>query len=91
MLGYALAGSIGAWRWFSAPLEALERRASRCTAEFRKALLRAAENAEAIALYRAGKTKLLGMFVGQVMKRSEGRANPQKVSATVKALLEPPP
>ena len=44
-----------------------------------------------VALYRAGKTKLLGMFVGQVMKRSEGRANPQQVSATVKALLEPPP
>ena len=46
---------------------------------------------EEVALYQGGKTKPLGLFVGQVMKRSEGRANPQQVSATVKALLELPP
>jgi aspartyl-tRNA(Asn)/glutamyl-tRNA(Gln) amidotransferase subunit B len=30
--------------------------------------------------YRAGKTGLLGFFVGQVMRRSGGKANPQRVS-----------
>ena len=58
-------------------------------AELCRAVL--AEFPDKVALYRGGKTKLLGLFVGQVMKRSEGRANPQQVSATVKALLEPPP
>jgi aspartyl-tRNA(Asn)/glutamyl-tRNA(Gln) amidotransferase subunit B len=29
--------------------------------------------------YRAGKTGLLGFFVGQVMRRSGGKANPQRV------------
>ena len=28
--------------------------------------------------YLAGKEKLLGFFVGQVMKASDGKANPQK-------------
>jgi aspartyl-tRNA(Asn)/glutamyl-tRNA(Gln) amidotransferase subunit B len=27
--------------------------------------------------YRNGKTKLLGFFVGQVMKKTEGRADPK--------------
>jgi len=31
--------------------------------------------------YRAGKTGLLGFFVGQVMRRSGGKADPKKVSA----------
>ena len=30
--------------------------------------------------YRAGKASLIGYFVGQVMKRSNGRANPQSVN-----------
>ena len=38
--------------------------------------------------YRAGKTGLLGYFVGQVMKASGGRANPQLASEAVKRLLE---
>ena len=29
--------------------------------------------------YRAGKTALFGFFVGQVMRASQGRANPQVV------------
>ena len=37
--------------------------------------------------YRAGKASLIGYFVGQVMKRSNGRANPQSVNATLKAKL----
>jgi aspartyl-tRNA(Asn)/glutamyl-tRNA(Gln) amidotransferase subunit B len=37
--------------------------------------------------YRAGKVSLIGYFVGQVMKRSNGRANPQSVNAALKAKL----
>jgi aspartyl-tRNA(Asn)/glutamyl-tRNA(Gln) amidotransferase subunit B len=37
-------------------------------------------NPEQLAQYRAGKDKLLGFFVGQVMKASKGKANPQQVN-----------
>jgi Asp-tRNA(Asn)/Glu-tRNA(Gln) amidotransferase B subunit len=40
-----------------------------------------AENADKAAQYRAGRTGLFGMFVGQVMKRTGGRADPQRVNA----------
>ena len=36
-----------------------------------------AENPKELEQYRNGKTKLLGFFVGQMMKKSGGRANPQ--------------
>lgn len=36
-----------------------------------------AENADKVEQYRAGKTKLLGFFVGQIMKRTSGRADPK--------------
>jgi len=39
-----------------------------------------AANPEQLAQYRAGKDKLLGFFVGQVMKVSKGKANPQQVN-----------
>ncbi|HKY03914.1 MAG TPA: Asp-tRNA(Asn)/Glu-tRNA(Gln) amidotransferase subunit GatB, partial [Blastocatellia bacterium] len=38
--------------------------------------------------YRAGKAGLFGFFVGQVMKLSGGRANPQVVNDVLKASLE---
>jgi aspartyl-tRNA(Asn)/glutamyl-tRNA(Gln) amidotransferase subunit B len=38
--------------------------------------------------YRAGKTSLVGFFVGQVMKLSGGRANPQVVNEVLKKALE---
>jgi aspartyl-tRNA(Asn)/glutamyl-tRNA(Gln) amidotransferase subunit B len=38
--------------------------------------------------YRAGKTSLFGFFVGQVMKSSGGRANPQVVNKILKEALE---
>lgn len=38
--------------------------------------------------YRAGKTALMGYFVGQVMKKSNGRANPQSVNNILKSRLE---
>jgi aspartyl-tRNA(Asn)/glutamyl-tRNA(Gln) amidotransferase subunit B len=39
--------------------------------------------------YRAGKTQLLGFFVGEVMKASKGKANPKVAGNIVKELLEP--
>ncbi|MDB9511311.1 Asp-tRNA(Asn)/Glu-tRNA(Gln) amidotransferase subunit GatB [Kamptonema animale CS-326] len=36
-----------------------------------------AENPKELEQYRSGKTKLLGFFVGQVMKQTEGRADPK--------------
>jgi aspartyl-tRNA(Asn)/glutamyl-tRNA(Gln) amidotransferase subunit B len=39
------------------------------------------------AEYRAGKEKLLGFFVGQVMKNTGGKANPGQVNAILKAKL----
>ncbi len=38
--------------------------------------------------YRAGKTKLLGFFMGEVMKASQGRANPPAVNRTLRLRLE---
>lgn len=38
--------------------------------------------------YRSGKTGLLGFFVGQVMKATQGEANPKLASRIVKELLE---
>lgn len=39
-----------------------------------------ADNAVQVADYRAGKEKLLGFFVGQTMKATQGKANPQLVN-----------
>ncbi|MCH8145241.1 MAG: glutamine--tRNA ligase/YqeY domain fusion protein [Gemmatimonadetes bacterium] len=46
-----------------------------------------AENPDKAAQYRAGRTGLLGFFVGQVMKESGGRANPELVKEMVEARL----
>ncbi|HXG66303.1 MAG TPA: Asp-tRNA(Asn)/Glu-tRNA(Gln) amidotransferase GatCAB subunit B, partial [Blastocatellia bacterium] len=47
-----------------------------------------AANPEQLEKYRAGKTALFGFFVGQVMKQSGGRANPQAVNKVLKELLD---
>jgi aspartyl-tRNA(Asn)/glutamyl-tRNA(Gln) amidotransferase subunit B len=39
-----------------------------------------AENPEQVSQYRAGKQKVIGFLVGQVMKKSQGKANPQQVN-----------
>lgn len=39
-----------------------------------------ADNPDNVAAYRNGKTALRGWFVGQVMKESKGKANPQMVN-----------
>jgi aspartyl-tRNA(Asn)/glutamyl-tRNA(Gln) amidotransferase subunit B len=46
-----------------------------------------AQNADAAAKYRAGNEKVLGFLVGQLMKQSKGRANPQIAQEIIKKLL----
>jgi aspartyl-tRNA(Asn)/glutamyl-tRNA(Gln) amidotransferase subunit B len=46
-----------------------------------------AKNPAQLADYRAGKDKLFGFFVGQVMKATQGKANPAQVNALLKAKL----
>jgi aspartyl-tRNA(Asn)/glutamyl-tRNA(Gln) amidotransferase subunit B len=43
-----------------------------------------------VAEYRAGKEKLFGFFVGEIMKRSKGKANPQQVNDLLKQKLSAP-
>jgi aspartyl-tRNA(Asn)/glutamyl-tRNA(Gln) amidotransferase subunit B len=45
-------------------------------------------NPEKIADYKAGKTKLFGFFVGEVMKKSKGKANPKIVNELLKQKLD---
>ncbi len=40
-----------------------------------------------VAQYRGGKDKLFGFFVGQVMKATQGKANPQQVNELLNAKL----
>jgi aspartyl-tRNA(Asn)/glutamyl-tRNA(Gln) amidotransferase subunit B len=46
-----------------------------------------ADSAEQVAAYQAGKTNLIGWFVGQVMRRSGGKADPQKTRAVLEEML----
>jgi aspartyl-tRNA(Asn)/glutamyl-tRNA(Gln) amidotransferase subunit B len=46
-----------------------------------------ANNPQQLAQYRAGKDKLFGFFVGQVMKASKGKANPVQVNEALKRKL----
>ena len=41
-----------------------------------------------VARYRAGETKLMAFFVGQVMKRSKGKADPKAVQPVLQEKLE---
>src|SRR5690606_23666127 len=45
---------------------------------------------EQVQQYRDGKTQVLGFLVGQVMKASRGKANPQQVHQVLRARLESP-
>ena len=46
-----------------------------------------AENPEQVAQYKAGKEKVLAYLVGQVMKKTGGRANPKVVNTITKKYL----
>jgi aspartyl-tRNA(Asn)/glutamyl-tRNA(Gln) amidotransferase subunit B len=47
-----------------------------------------AANPEQVEQFRAGKEKVLGFFVGQVMKQSQGKANPGRVNAILRDKLK---
>jgi aspartyl-tRNA(Asn)/glutamyl-tRNA(Gln) amidotransferase subunit B len=46
-----------------------------------------AANQENVNAYRAGNEKLFGFFVGQVMRASQGKANPKVVNDLLKIKL----
>jgi aspartyl-tRNA(Asn)/glutamyl-tRNA(Gln) amidotransferase subunit B len=46
-----------------------------------------AANPDNVAAYRGGKDKLFGFFVGEVMKRSKGKANPGQVNDILRQKL----
>ena len=43
------------------------------------------DNPQAVQTYKSGRTNILGFLVGQVMKKSKGKANP---AITSKLLIE---
>ena len=45
-------------------------------------------NPEQVNAYKNGKDKLFGFFVGQVMKETQGKANPKSVNEILKELLQ---
>jgi len=46
------------------------------------------KNKDKVIQYKSGKEKLFGYFVGEVMKVSKGKANPQLVNEILKAKLK---
>ncbi len=46
------------------------------------------KNKDKVDQYKSGKEKLFGFFVGQVMKSSGGKANPQLTNEILKKLLK---
>jgi aspartyl-tRNA(Asn)/glutamyl-tRNA(Gln) amidotransferase subunit B len=47
-----------------------------------------AENPDPVAQFKAGRTNIMGFLVGQVIKRSQGKANPKVVQEAVRKALE---
>lgn len=47
-----------------------------------------AENQESVISYKNGKDKLFGFFVGKIMQKTQGKANPGLVNDILKELLE---
>jgi aspartyl-tRNA(Asn)/glutamyl-tRNA(Gln) amidotransferase subunit B len=50
-----------------------------------------AANPDQVAQFRAGKEKVLGFFVGQIMKQSKGKANPGQVNQILRNKLRGAP
>ena len=46
------------------------------------------KNKDKVTQYKSGKEKLFGYFVGEVMKVSKGKANPQLVNEILKVKLK---
>ncbi len=47
-----------------------------------------AANPDKVAEFRSGKDKLFGFFVGQVMKQTQGKANPALVNQVLTTKLK---
>ncbi len=47
-----------------------------------------ADNTAQVEQFRAGKTKVMGFFVGQLMKQTQGKANPQELNKLLKEKLK---
>ena len=47
-----------------------------------------ADNPDQVEQFKAGKGKVLGFFVGQVMKASKGKANPQQINQLLNQKLK---
>ena len=45
-------------------------------------------NPQEVANYQAGKTKVMGFFVGQLMRKTKGQANPQLANEIFQRLLQ---
>ena len=48
-----------------------------------------AANPQQVEQFRSGKEKVFGFFVGQVMKQTQGKANPKQVNETLRKKLNP--
>jgi len=46
------------------------------------------EMTQEVKLFRSGKSKLMGALVGEVMKRTNGRANPKEASALLTECID---
>ena len=46
-----------------------------------------ANNPQQVEQFKSGKDKVFGFFVGQVMKQTKGKANPQQVNTLLKQKL----
>ncbi|MBV1913607.1 MAG: Asp-tRNA(Asn)/Glu-tRNA(Gln) amidotransferase GatCAB subunit B, partial [Cycloclasticus sp.] len=47
-----------------------------------------ADNMDQVEQFRAGKTKMIGFFVGQLMKQTQGKANPQELNKLLQSKLK---
>lgn len=47
-----------------------------------------ADNPTQVAEYKAGKVKMISFFIGQVMRQTKGKANPDTVNTLLKAALD---
>ena len=45
------------------------------------------ELSEEVQAYRGGKNRLMGLFVGKVMKRTQGRGDPKRVAEILTELI----
>jgi len=46
------------------------------------------DNPKEVERYRSGDNKLIGFFVGQVMKLTKGKANPKLVNDAIRKLIQ---